>query len=176
MKYTLIILLFFLLYKVTDNGVAVSLLQAQTAPSPSNEEKKVSQEILRSFNLQPYEYRYDPNKRDPFMSLRQAQAVDVSEVKQVFLGPHLPLERFAVDQFKLIGIIWDTTEPRALIMDPNNKSYIVKKNDRIGLHKGHLADIREGELIIAEPKQQGLKVQYEIKTLTVQDNLMKKNN
>ena len=64
----------------------------------------------------------------------------------------------------------------ALIMDPNNKSHIVKKNDRIGLHKGYLAEIREGEVIIAEPKQQGLKIQYDIKTLTVQkDNSMKKN-
>ena len=66
-----------------------------------------------------------------------------------------------------MGIIWDTEEPRALIMDPNNQSHVVRKNDRIGLYKGYLAEIREGEIIIAEPKQQGLKVQFNIKTLTI---------
>lgn len=182
MKYAfyVIIFLFFSLYKITYSGVIIFLLQAQTTPSPSSstpdEEQEISQEIIESFGLQPYEYQYDPKKRDPFISLRQVKVTDISEINQVFLGPHLPLERFAVDQFKLIGVIWDTDEPRALIMDPNNKSHIVKKNDRIGPHKGYLAEIREGEVIIAEPKQQGLKIQYDIKTLTVQkDNSMKKN-
>ena len=94
----------------------ILFLQAQTAPSPSSsitdEEQEISQEVIKSLGLQPYKYQYDPQRRDPFIPLRQVKDTDISEVNQVFLGPYLPLERFAVDQFKLIGVIWNTNGPR----------------------------------------------------------------
>ncbi len=168
MRYILIVFLFFLLCNDIYNGFKVTPLQAQTEPSPEGspvnegedkKAKKVQEEIIQS-------YKYDPTGlRDPFIPLRIHK-----EINQTTLGPYLPLEQFDINKFKLIGIIWDTKEPRALVMDPNNKSHIIKKNDRIGLNKGHLADIRQGEIIIAEPKKQGTKVLYDIKKLTLQEN------
>ena len=111
------------------------------------------------------------------MSLRQEVKKEGEEViNQIMLGPHLPLERFDVDEYKLMGIIWDTDDPRALIMDPNNQSHVIRKNDRIGLYKGYLAEIQEGKIIIAEPIQRGLKVQYNIKTLTISKKASKKTS
>ena len=167
----LMIFLSFVLFKIPYNGIIVSLLQAQTTPHPESVDNLKREEILKSLGFKPYKYEHNPRNRDPFISLRQGQEeqeISKSEIiNQTMLGPYLPLERFDVDQYQLMGIIWDTDEPRALIMDPNNQSHVVKKNDRIGLYKGYLAEIREGEIIIAEPSQQGLKVQFNIKTLTI---------
>ena len=131
--------------------------------------------IDESFDLQSYEY--DPlNKKDPFLSLRVEKKIttkgeiNTGVMDHLALEPLLPLERFSIDQLKLIGIIWGGNEPRVLVMDPNNKSYVVRKNERIGRNKGYLADIREGEVIIAEPHQYGSKIQYSIRTLSLQKN------
>ena len=183
MKYTIYMICFlsFVLFKITHNGIITPLLQAQQTTPPttsadnSEEVSKavpIPQEVIKSLGLDPYKYQHDPRNRDPFISLRPETGNDGEVINQTLLGPHLPLERFDIDQFQLMGIIWDVDQPRALIMDPNKQSHIVKKNDRIGLYKGYLAEIREGEVIIAEPKQQGLKIQYNIKTLTIQKKQM----
>ena len=99
---------------------------------------------------------------------------DVEIEGDMVLEPLLPLERFPLERLKLTGIIWGTDQPRVLFVDPNNKSHVVKKNDRIGRKRGYLAEIREGEVIIAEPEQSGSKVHYSIKTLTLpKQNKMK---
>ena len=180
MKYTLYMVCFLssILLRISDN---LTYLQAQTTPSPTSADNSkktdpISQEVLKSLGLESYKYEHNPRNRDPFISLRQELGDSKQIVNQTVLGPYLPLERFDIDQFQLMGIIWNTDEPRALLMDPNKQSHIVKKNDRIGLYKGYLAEIREGEIIIAEPKQQGLKIQYNIKTLSITKEQAKKQN
>ena len=177
MKYIFYVILALILFKIGNGNLIIPLLQAQTTPSPtsadnSKKEEPISQEVLKSLGLEPYKYEHNPRNRDPFISLRQ-ETGDEDSINQTMLGPYLPLERFDIDQFQLMGIIWDTDDPRALLLDPNNKSHIVRKNDRIGLYKGYLAEIREGEIIIAEPKQQGLKIQYNIKTLSIKKDQAK---
>ena len=182
MKYIIYLttFLFFVLFEMSYEGIMTSFSQAQTTPSPtsankSKAEAKISVEVIRSLGLEPYRYQHDSKNRDPFISLRQEVKKKGEEIiNQTMLGPYLPLERFGVDQYQLMGIIWDTDDPRALIMDPNNQSHVIRKNDRIGLRKGYLAEIREGKIIIAEPVQQGLKVQYNIKTLTISKKASKK--
>src|SRR5215470_6102475 len=57
-------------------------------------------------------YRY-PNtgKRDPFLppfptTTQESEATD---------EPRTPLQRFDLGQLKLVGVIWETDEPRALV-------------------------------------------------------------
>lgn len=90
---------------------------------------------------------YSPvDKRDPFLpylspAQRLTQAPDI---------PLEPLQRFALNQLKLVGIIWDVGTPKALIEDPSGKSHIIVENTKLGEHLGYVAAIREGEVIVVE--------------------------
>ena len=178
MKHVFYVILALILLETGYGNLIIPLLQAQTPPPKSTDtpkkEEPISPAVLKSLGLESYRYENDPRNRDPFISLKQETGEDGEVIiNQTMLGPYLPLERFDIDQFQLMGIIWDTDDPRALFLDPNSQSHIVRKNDRIGLYKGHLAEIREGEVIIAEPKQQGLTIQYNIKTLSIKKDQTK---
>ncbi len=86
------------------------------------------------------------DKRDPFLpylspAQRLSQSPDV---------PLEPLQRFALSQLKLVGIIWDVGVPKALIQDPSGKSHIILENTKMGEQMGYVAAIREGEVIVVE--------------------------
>ena len=91
------------------------------------------------------DYTYNPaNRRDPFLPYGS------TDTDGNVLGPLFPLQKFDVDQLKLIGIIWDVKDPKAMILDPSGKGYVVKANERVGRHSGYIAKIRENEIVIVE--------------------------
>jgi len=93
------------------------------------------------------EFNYEVSgRRDPFMPYTSPKAVSLDEEDGVIS----PLQRFDLDQLKLIGIIWDTKKPKAMFLDPSGKGYIVGKLDKVGRNRGYVAEIREGEVIILE--------------------------
>src|SRR5690606_25012264 len=91
---------------------------------------------------------YNPtDRRDPFVpyinpELKLTLAQDV---------PLEPLQKVALGELKLIGIIWDVGRPKALVVDPAGKSHIIIENSKIGTERGYVAAIREGEVIVVEP-------------------------
>jgi Tfp pilus assembly protein PilP len=113
------------------------------------------------------EYSYDPNnRRDPFRPWGQQQFVPapvekIDEVNtsggqqapapQVPSEPQSPLQSFDVAQFKLMGIIWNVKNPKAVVMDPLKKQHIVFRYTKIGRNNGFVATIREGGIVIVEP-------------------------
>jgi type IV pilus assembly protein PilP len=94
-------------------------------------------DVLEDFNYSPV------GKRDPFQPYERPLAGAMQ-------GPLWPLQRFDLDQLKLVGIIWDVRDPKAMILDPSGKGYVVKVNERIGRNNGYIARIREGEIIVVE--------------------------
>lgn len=91
---------------------------------------------------------YDPQgRRDPFRAYTEVQGTDNSGLS---VGPLLPLQKFDLDQLKLIGIIWDVRDPKAMFQDPNAKIYTVGKDERVGRNNGYIATIREGEIVVIE--------------------------
>lgn len=60
------------------------------------------------------------------------------------------LERYPLDQIKIVGIITGPKKPRALLTTPNNKMYIVQENDKVGNRSGILKKIRDRSIIIRE--------------------------
>ena len=97
-------------------------------------------------------FLYDPSgRRDPFAPYKIDEAETVTDADGEALGPLLPLQRFSLSELKLIGIIWDTTDPKALFVDPTGKYWpAVGIDDRVGNKNGYIAAIREGEVIIIE--------------------------
>jgi type IV pilus assembly protein PilP len=90
------------------------------------------------------DYFYDPRgKRDPFRSIRFA---DKGPEKKDF-GP---LGDFELGQLERQAVIWDANNPRALILDPGGRSYIVREGAAIGKNNGQVIHIGDNLVLVKE--------------------------
>lgn len=93
------------------------------------------------------DYFYDPRgKRDPFRSFRFAAEETDEEQKRDF-GP---LGDFELGQLELSAVIWDANNPRALILDPGGRSYIVREGSAIGKNNGQVIHIGDNLVLVKE--------------------------
>lgn len=61
-----------------------------------------------------------------------------------------PLERYEVGQLKLVGIVWDIPEPRAMVEDTAGLGYVIKLGTPIGRNEGKVKVIGPREVVIEE--------------------------
>ena len=61
-----------------------------------------------------------------------------------------PLERFELGQLKIVGIVWDIKEPRAMIEDRAGLGYTVKIGTPIGSNEGRVKAIYRSEVVVEE--------------------------
>lgn len=113
----------------------------------------------------PEGYTYDPSgRRDPFRPFGQSQITakipipikiptSGTPVPAAPSSPVLaePLQQFDLAQLKVVGIVWEVRNPKAMIQDPLKKLHLVQKESKIGRNNGFVAAIREGEVIVVEP-------------------------
>jgi type IV pilus assembly protein PilP len=91
-------------------------------------------------------YSYDARgKRDPFRSFRFANSENERD-REAF-GP---LVDFELGQLELSAVIWDATNPRALILDPGGRSYIVREGSPIGKNRGQIIHIGDNLVLVKE--------------------------
>ena len=90
-------------------------------------------------------YRYNPEgKQDPFRSfVRVTLMNDAGTLSS-------PLERFDLSQLAVTGIIWGPKNPRALVMDPAGKGYIVGVGTLIGKNNGKVVRIEDNRILVKE--------------------------
>lgn len=92
---------------------------------------------------------YTPqDKRDPFLPFLVLQKIKIVNEKQETTLE--PLQEFALNELKVVGIIWDVGKPKALVVDPKGKSHIITESSKLGKDFGYVAAIREGEVIVIE--------------------------
>ena len=127
---------------------------------PKKEEKppapaeKPAREVLEEVFVKKSDYTYDPaGKPDPFKPLFQARAEPAAppeeEVKKVRL-PLTPLQKIALSQLKLVGIIVSPTGNKALVEEPSGKAYIITKDTLIGQNFGRVTKILQDRIIVEE--------------------------
>ena len=91
-------------------------------------------------------YVYDPaGKRDPFLS-----PFHVAPEQKVVDEVTTPLQRFHLGQLKLVGVIWQTEQPKALIEDADGLGHIVAAGTRIGANGGVIRTIEPGRIVVEE--------------------------
>jgi Tfp pilus assembly protein PilP len=117
---------------------------ADTKPTSNTQPEGGLRTLLEGI-IEDFNYEVS-GRRDPFLPYTSPKAISVEEEEEIVS----PLQRFELDQLKLIGIIWDTKKPKAMFLDPSQKTYIIGKLDKIGRNRGYIAEIREGEVIILE--------------------------
>ena len=92
-------------------------------------------------------YRYDPSgKRDPFFSPLHR----VTETAPISDEAKTPLQRLDLGQFKLVGVIVDISEPKALIEDNSGLGYIVTRGTLIGSKGGIIRAIESRRVVVEE--------------------------
>lgn len=79
--------------------------------------------------------------RDPFKRPAISAALSVQKSE---------LERFPVEQFKMVGITTGPDKLRAMIVDPNGKTYFVSERERIGVRSGFIRRISVEGIIVRE--------------------------
>jgi Tfp pilus assembly protein PilP len=61
-----------------------------------------------------------------------------------------PLERLDLAQLKLVGIVWDIKEPRAMVEDSAGLGYVVKVGTLIGSNDGKVKAIHRNQIVVEE--------------------------
>jgi type IV pilus assembly protein PilP len=84
-------------------------------------------------------------KRDPF----QALPLKI-QTKRRTRENLSPLERYDLGQLKLVGVVWDAKDPRAMVEDSSGLGYVVKVGTPIGSNEGKIKEIKASEVVIEE--------------------------
>lgn len=96
---------------------------------------------------QPQSPRYSSaGRRDPFQPMQLRARAPVTKRPENLS----PLERYDVGQLKLVAIIWNTKEPRAMVEDAAGLGFIVKVGTPIGANEGKVKEIKPTEVVIEE--------------------------
>jgi type IV pilus assembly protein PilP len=91
-------------------------------------------------------YIYTPvGKRDPFRSRFKEQKTLPPERK-----PGDILTEFELDQLKLVAVVFGIPQPRAMVIDPTGKGYVVHLGARIGKNFGKVVQVLPNKIVIAE--------------------------
>lgn len=90
-------------------------------------------------------YAYDPiGKRNPFRSFI------LDRLKELEATAKGPLEQFDLAQLTVLGVVWETEEPRAFVADPSGQGYIVRAGDPIGTNSGSVISIDDNLMLVRE--------------------------
>lgn len=83
--------------------------------------------------------------RDPFRPMTLRAKVNTRARENLS-----PLERLDLSQLKVVGIIWDIKEPRAMVEDTAGLGYVVKVGTPIGSNDGNVKAIHRNQVIVEE--------------------------
>jgi type IV pilus assembly protein PilP len=91
-------------------------------------------------------YHYNPaGKADPFKPFIQMSPVRISRGV-----PLTPLQKYEINQLKLVAIISTPEGNIAMVEDSAGKGYILKKGTEIGKNEGKVAKILKNKVIVEE--------------------------
>lgn len=96
----------------------------------------------------PSEYAYSPiGKRDPFRTFiadmrEAAQREDMRKPEST--------EKFELDQYRLTGVITGTSQPQAMVEDPESVGHVLRIGTRLGKNGGRVTRISATEIVVTE--------------------------
>lgn len=112
---------------------------APAAPAPAAEGSAGSGEVSE------IAYAYSPiGKRDPFRSLFDQLAKE-EQTQQL-----TPLQKFEIDQLKLVAVVTRIATPYAMVEDPSGKGHTLRRGTLIGKNWGRVSAINEDCVVIKE--------------------------
>ena len=120
-------------------------VQKTTVSSPSTSATITSAPSITTVAATTPVYAYNPQgRRDPFTPLI------IREEKKALVGARTPLERYAIHEFKLAGIVWGGLGYHAMLEGPDGKGYFVKTGTIMGPNRGVVKKITQNAMHVEE--------------------------
>ncbi len=125
------------------------------APAPAKAPAPVSAAAEVKAEAPPPAVSYTYNSKgkvNPFKPL----VIEKPEVAQKPKGVEeippdaTPLERIDLDKLKLVAVVWNIPDPKAMVEDSSGKGYILTKGTPIGKHRGLVSRISPGGVVVTE--------------------------
>ena len=121
---------------VVAAALAAATARAETAAPPDAEVARTTEPAG--------DIPYDPaGRRDPFRPPRAGTTAHTGEQRT-------PLQRYEITQLRLVAVIYDTKDPRAVVEDDQGLGYIVHVGTPIGPNGGQVRGIERGRVLITE--------------------------
>lgn len=112
--------------------------------------------------LEPFIYDV-VNRRDPFQVFSDYIPADEGSQRAIS-----PAQRFDLDQLKLVGVMWDVKDPKAMFVDPQQEVLVLGRDESIGNKNGYIAAIREGEVVVVEAIRKRGDIIYRTRVLRIE--------
>lgn len=127
----------------TEEPTEASKALAPTAPAGAKEPAVAAPQTLKA-----EDYFYNPSgRRDPFLSLLVlARESDRARMT----GDIPPLERHAIPEMRVIGIVAGPSGYVAMLEMPDGRGYSVREGSIVGRNKGVVRRIDRGSVIVEE--------------------------
>ena len=117
-------------------------VSAKKAPS-----KKIAAPVAKQEEEKKVEFAYvTEGRRDPFVPLSRIR----KPLSKVGDEPATPLQSYDIVQFRLVGVIVGKGEPKAMVVGPDGKSYVLSKGVKIGKNDGVVIDITNEAILVKE--------------------------
>ncbi len=93
-------------------------------------------------------YSYSPvGKRDPFRSyIADLRELARSEEER---NPETT-EKYELDQYRLTGLVTGTSQPQAMVEDPDGMGYVLRVGARLGKNGGRITRIATDQIVVTE--------------------------
>jgi Tfp pilus assembly protein PilP len=88
-------------------------------------------------------------RRDPFRSFIEVKESETG-ARKAPARPLTPLQKYSLDQLKVVGVVDGATVRKALIEDDAGKGYVVGVGDAVGNQGGEIVSIRPDRIVIEE--------------------------
>lgn len=157
-----------------EGGMVPPAMPEQDPSGFPGDEGGLQMQIPDEFNFKPVSpegFIYNPEGlRDPFIPIRKGKVELPPEMRppgEVEFNPQDPLQAFSVSEYKLVGVLWDARDPRAMVRTPEGKVYTIRKKIRLGREGAVVAAIRESEIVVVEPNPDGTYVNASTRIITM---------
>ena len=128
---------------ITSAVAAKTARTGEEAKRPDMPAPGVKQKLYEK-TVPPIAYEYNAKgRRDPFASL-------IMKVEPERKKGAVPLQNYAVNEFRLTAVLWNKSRFYALVSTPDGKSFTLKEGTTIGLHRGKVEKIMKDSVIIKE--------------------------
>ncbi len=126
-------------------GAKADAVASRAPDAAPNATTDAATDVVRPPIAAPSREKYDPSQhRDPFRPPNLTPTVAEKA------GPRTPLEGYEIGQLKLVGIVKDAGNLRAMVEDSAGLGYIVTTGTPIGSSGGVVRSIEQRRLLIQE--------------------------
>ncbi|MBN2341795.1 MAG: hypothetical protein JXR45_09905 [Deltaproteobacteria bacterium] len=114
----------------TPSPEAKQALEANGAGAVLNENEAKSNASIRSPKIAETDFIESIKRRDPFRPFIEV-ILPKPEVHES-IQREIKLEEYDIEQLRLIAIITNVGDPRAMVVPPNNEGFILRRGDYVG--------------------------------------------